>query len=176
MRLCVVRHGQTALNAQDRICARVDDPLNEIGRKQAEEAGKRLQGIAFACAYCSPLSRARETARIIARYTGVEPVIDERLIEQDYGIFDQGPRKDPVFQKAKRNFVCRYPGGESMFDAAARVYAFLNEIKGKYAEDTVLLVTHGGICRIIRTYFEDMDNEAFAVYSAPNAEPVFYQM
>ena len=63
-----------------------------------------------------------------------------------------------------------------MMDVAYRVYSLLEEIKVRYAGKNVLLVCHGGICRVIRTYFEDMTNDAYFRYSEENAAVREYTM
>ena len=57
---------------------------------------------------------------------------------------------------SRKNFAFRYPGGESMMQTACRVYNLLDEIRKRDKDKTVLLVSHGGICRVIRSYFTDM--------------------
>lgn len=56
-----------------------------------------------------------------------------------------------------------------MMDVAARVYSLIDDVKRDYPDKNVLLVCHGGVCRLIRTYFEDMTNEEFFHYSEENA-------
>ncbi|MCR5137213.1 MAG: histidine phosphatase family protein [Oscillospiraceae bacterium] len=82
----LIRHGQTELNNSQVLQGRSDWPLNENGRLQAQEAGERLRGVSFSRVYSSPLKRAVQTAAIIA--PALAPVIDERLIEMDYGPYE----------------------------------------------------------------------------------------
>ena len=70
----------------------------------------------------------------------------------------------------------RYPGGESYLDVAARIYPFLDEIRQRFAEKTVLLVSHGSACRVIRSYFCEMTDEAFYAYSQPNGGVEEYEI
>ena len=123
---------------------------------------------------CSPLLRARQTADFAAQVLGLPVRVDARLIEQDYGIFEGRSVTDEAFLRAKRQFAVRYPGGESMMQVAARVYALLDEERRK-GGGPVLLVCHGGVLRLIRTYFADMDNDAFFHYSAKNAQVETYR-
>jgi probable phosphoglycerate mutase len=102
--------------------------------------------------------------------------IDDRLMEQDYGIYEGEDRFHPGFLANKRQFASRYPGGESMFQVAARVYGLLEELKVRHPEKNILLVCHGGICRVIRTYFEDMTNEDYANYCEDNAAVREYRL
>ena len=82
----IIRHGKTELNKAKVLQGRSDFPLNEEGVRQAEEAAARLGDVAFAHVYSSPLIRAVQTAEIVAPQ--IRPVIDERLIEMDYGPYE----------------------------------------------------------------------------------------
>ena len=166
----VVRHGETEWNAMNKVLGRTDIPLNEKGVKQAQEIARSLQDRKIDIFLCSPLSRARQTADVISAQIGVRYKIDDRLIEQDFGKFEGVDRFDGEYQDAKREYFVRYPGGESYFDMAARVFPLIKELEGANA----LLVTHGGICRIIRSYFEDMGNEEFVRFSQGNCEVRMY--
>ena len=166
----VVRHGETEWNAINKVLGRTDIPLNDRGIEQAEEIARSLKDIKIDVFLCSPLSRARQTADAISGETGMPYKTDDRLIEHDFGVFEGVNRFDEGYQNAKREYFVRYPGGESFFDLAARVYPLIKELEGKNA----LLVTHGGICRIIRSYFEDMGNEEFVQFSQGNCEIRMY--
>jgi broad specificity phosphatase PhoE len=169
-----VRHGQTDWNAQGRVCGRTDLPLNEAGRRQAEETARKLAGLPIERIVCSPMLRARQTAAFAAQALHLPVRTDARLIEQDYGIYEGVPVTDEGFLRAKRQFAVRYPGGESMMQVAARVYALLDEERAR-GGGPVLLVCHGGVLRLIHTYFADMDNDAFFHYSAKNAQIETYE-
>lgn len=82
----VIRHGQTELNSRGLLQGRSDFPLNETGIAQARAAAERLRGIRFDRVYTSPLVRAKKTAQILA--PDIVPVVDERLIEMDYGPYE----------------------------------------------------------------------------------------
>ena len=169
MILYVARHGQTQWNLENKVCGRTDLPLTDVGRAQAEMLAEKAAGGKLDVIISSPMLRARQTAQPAAERFGLEILVDERLIEQDYGIYEGADRSDPGFLGNKRQFAVRYPGGESMMDVAARVYSLLDELKVCYPEKHILLVCHGGVCRLIRTYFENMTNEEFFHYSEENA-------
>lgn len=166
----VVRHGETEWNAMNKVLGRTDIPLNDTGIQQAHEIASALKDLNIEVFLCSPMIRARQTADVISGETGIDYKVDERLIEQDFGSFEGVYRYDEAYQNAKREYFARYPGGESFFDLAARVFPLIKELEGKDA----LLVTHGGICRIIRNYFEDMGNEEFVQFSQGNCEVRMY--
>lgn len=169
MRIYAARHGQTQWNLENRICGRTDLPLTEVGFGQAQALAEKAADLDLDLIISSPMLRARQTAAAVADRCGVEVILDDRLIEQDFGIYEGKNRNDPAFLNNKQMFACRYPGGESMMDLAYRVYGLIAELREKYPNQNVLLVCHGGVCRMIRTYFEDMTNEAFCNYSEENA-------
>ena len=82
----IIRHGQTELNNKKALQGRSDHPLNDTGIAQAQEAAAMLQNVKFDVVYSSPLIRAVQTAKILA--PELEPIIDDRLIEMDYGPYE----------------------------------------------------------------------------------------
>ena len=174
MILYVVRHGEAVWNTQNRICGRTDSPLTDKGRAQAAALAPKMPKIDRVL--CSPLSRARETAEILTRGTGLTIQTEPRLIEQDFGSFEGMDRGTPAFLAAKQEPACRFPGGESSFETAARVYGLLDELKAEHSGETVLLVCHGAVMRVIETYFRDMPLSEFYRFSPANCTPVRYAL
>lgn len=169
MKLYAARHGETQWNLEDKVCGRTDLPLTERGQQQALALAEKVGNLDIDLIIASPMLRARQTAAASAEKWGIPMIVDKRLIEQDYGIYEGLSRFDAGFLNNKRLFAFRYPGGESMMDVAARVYSLIDDVKRDYPDKNVLLVCHGGVCRLIRTYFEDMTNEEFFHYSEENA-------
>jgi len=167
--LYVARHGQTIWNAQNKVCGITDIELTSTGREQAEALAREVQKANIAFVVSSPLKRAVETSNIISAICQIPVETDERLAEQNYGIYEGVDRKDEAFLKNKKCFAYKYPNGESMMQVAYRVYGALDEIKHKHKDKNVLIIGHGGVCRIINTYFCDMTNEEFFDYTAENA-------
>ena len=171
MKLYIMRHGETDWNRLNRVLGRTDIPLNDTGIAQARTAAEALADTPLDAIYTSCFSRTIDTAEIIRnlqkRDVPIAPV--EALNEHDFGIFEGVDRADETYQREKRNFAKRYPGGESYLDVAARVYPFLDSLRGTGYE-RVLLVTHGGICRIIVNRFSQMDDESFARFTMRNCE------
>lgn len=141
----LVRHGQTAMNRKKVLQGRSDLPLNEDGRKEAEEAGRRLKkaGIVFDRVYSSPLIRARETAGLI---TDAPLITDERLIEMDYGPYEGMDLMHPAPEvMAFFSDFAGHPapeGMEALQDVVRRLGDFLEEIRAEAVEKTILLSTH----------------------------------
>ena len=176
MKLLVARHGQTVWNAQNKICGVTDVELSEKGIAQAKKLADALQNYHIDVILSSPLSRAIETSRIIAEKSQAALQVEELLIEQNYGIYEGTDRKNDRFLANKRNFAYKYPGGESMMQTAYRVYGVIDKIKERYPGKTVLIVSHGGVCRIIRTYFQDMTNDEFFDYTLENGKVEEYEL
>lgn len=168
MKLYVARHGETSWNKENKVLGRSDIPLNVKGMEQACELAIEFKKIDIDRIIVSPLKRARVTGEIVAEAKGISVEIADELIEMDFGIYDGVDRLGEEFQKAKRRFFWRYEEGESYMDVAARVYPFITSLKEKYPNESILLVTHGGILRIINTYFNRIENEDFAKYAVPN--------
>lgn len=169
MKLYVTRHGETAWNARYLVCGSTDLPLTERGMAQAARLGELAAGKGIDRIVSSPMIRAMQTAEPAARALGLPIETEERFREQTYGIYEGVRRDDPGFLANKRQFAVRYPGGESMMDLAARVYAGLHDLKEKHPEETVLIVCHGAVCRTIRSFFVDMTNGEYFSYSPENA-------
>lgn len=176
MKLYIARHGETAWNVENKVSGRTDIPLTDRGMEQAQLLAQNAKGKGIEVILASPLLRARQTAQAVSDAIGVPVEIDQRLMELDFGIFEGGPRSDPDFQYTRAQFPTRYPGGESAFQLCHRVYSCLDDVKRKYAGKTVLLVCHGGVCRMVRSYFMDLSNDEYSHYYAPNAELVEYEL
>lgn len=174
--LYIARHGQTTWNAQNKVCGITDVELTDIGREQARALALVVADKNIDVILSSPLKRAIETSRIVSDICNVPMKIDARLIEQSYGIYEGVDRKDEAFLNNKRDFAYKYPNGESMMQVAYRVYGLLDEIKCKYEGKNVLIISHGGVCRIINTYFRDMTNEDFFNYTLENGKLEKYNM
>jgi probable phosphoglycerate mutase len=120
-----------------------------MGEEQAEELALKLEGCTIHAAVSSPLIRARKTAEIIARPHGIEIITDERLVEQDYGIYEGGLRTAPEFAAAKNQFAKRLQNGESNLQVAQRVFNAMDDISKRYPNQSVLVVGHAAICKMI---------------------------
>ena len=174
-KLYVARHGETVWNLDNKVCGRTNVELTDKGRKQALALVDKLKDVPIDRIFVSPLKRARGTAEPVAASKHILPVVEERLIEQCYGEFEGKDKRTDEFYQAKRNFVCRYPGGESMFELAQRIYNLLDETKEKYGDQNVLFVCHGGVGRAINAYFNDITNEEYTTYTLHNGEVAEYE-
>ena len=157
MRIYLFRHGETDWNKERRLQGRRDIPLNEHGRELAVKTARALGDIPFDRAFCSPLERARETARILLGDAQVPLEADDRLMEVAFGEYEGAG-----FDEAKRNpahplydFYChpeRYvppEGGESIRHLCERTTEFLQELvhHPDYQDKTILLSGHGAVVK-----------------------------
>ena len=176
MKIYFVRHGQTAWNAENKVCGVTDLPLTEEGVRQAQKAAQHLKDKDIDLILSSPMTRALQTAREAAKVCGAAVVTDSRLREQDFGEYEGVDRHDVRFKNAKKEFAVRFPKGESIAQVIHRVYSVLDEIRNKYPNKNILIVCHGGVCRAARTYFTDMTAQEYANYSPDNASVTEYEI
>ena len=85
MSLYFVRHGQTDWNQQGKLQGRSDIPLNAIGIQQAKDTSRLLKDVSIEKIFCSPLTRAMQTAAILQEVTKCDIVYDDRLKERCFG-------------------------------------------------------------------------------------------
>ena len=142
----IVRHGQTEKNKANVLQGRSNVPLNDAGRRQAEEVRDRFiqAGIRFDFVYTRPLIRAVQTAEIIAG--GTPQIVDERLIEMDYGPYEEMDLSDPAPEVLTffRDFVHNPApeGMEPLQAVIARLGTFLEDIQEAAVEKNILISTH----------------------------------
>ena len=178
MKIYSTRHGQTEFNRQELILGTTDIELNGTGVEQAEELADRVAEIGgIDLIIASPMKRAMATAKAVAAKTGLEIITDDRLREWNYGRYEEKSRFAEGFAENKVNFGVRMGGtGESLLQLSHRVYSALDDIIAEYSNKTVLIVSHGGVCRIIETYFNDMSNEKFSNWFMGNCELIGYEI
>lgn len=175
--LCLVRHGETAWNAERRLQGHLDIPLNETGNVQAQATASRLATHTFDVVYCSDLIRARQTAEAAGAALGLEVELDSGLRERHYGAF-QGLTYDEAAQtypEAYQRFHSRepdfsFPGeGESLRAFAERIAATLGTIVARHAGRQILIVTHGGVLDIAHRLATGKALDAHRDFGIPNA-------
>ena len=168
-RIILVRHGQTEWNRVERFRGRADVPLNETGLAQAEATGKRVasewQPVAV---YTSPLSRSVKTAESIAKHYDLKVQIHPGLADIDYGEW-QGLSPEEASQRwpeeidawYNRPHLARIPGGETLDDLRARLMQTVNELATRHTGETIVLVGHTVINRIILLGILGLGNDRF---------------
>ncbi len=134
-RVFLARHGEADYETD--LVTDDGGSLSPAGRRQARELGERLRGERIARVWCSPLSRAVQTAEIAAAVLGVDVVVREGLREYGVGALagttaDEGAELGPVFGAwVAGDDAARIPGGEGVAAIAARVAGVLDEVRGR---------------------------------------------
>jgi broad specificity phosphatase PhoE len=173
--ILLARHGETDDNLPPiRIMGHRDTELNETGRAQARELAARVAGEGLAAVYSSQLSRARETAAIVAAELGLEPIADPRFAETDRGEWE-GRTWEEVREHSPDEFRAwredpvrfRFPGGESLQEQMDRVVAGLVDVTQGGALPA-LVVCHGGSIRTALCHTDRRGLEAFHDWDVPN--------
>ncbi len=142
----LIRHGQTDWNVQRRLQGSTDIPLNDVGRGQARDAVAVLSGYEWDAIVSSPLSRAAETAELIA--DGLGRSVDRRvpeLTERRFGAAEglqAGPELDAL------RIAGSFRGAESEDEAASRGLAALEALAEEFHGRRVLVVAHGTLLRV----------------------------
>ena len=152
--IALARHGETEYNAALRFQGQLPVGLSELGRTQAVELARMAAGRGpWARLYSSSLLRARQTAEVVGRAIGLDPIEDARFDEADSGdwsgrLFSEVEQSDPErfadYIGARPDFA--FPGGESFAQQADRVLAGVEAVR---AGDTpALVVCHRGSIRL----------------------------
>ena len=162
MKLYVMRHGQTDWNAAGKVQGCTDIELNENGVEQAQKAREKFNQCEIDVILCSPLKRTRKTAEIVNQDKQVPIVFEERLKERNFGDLE-GKRPEKYQQKFTNAWNCllntKEDNIEPVVDLCDKVWGFLDEVKEKYQDKNVLLVTHGAISHVILAYFEGIEDD-----------------
>ena len=150
----IVRHGETEWNARGRIQGHTDIGLSEKGAEQARSLGRRLSGLNIDVAYSSDLKRTSETAKLALGERDV--ALNETPLLREY---HKGEFEGMTLSEIKSQFPGEYPrylkkdldyapkGGESTRVVSERMSKIINEIKSDHLDETVLVVSHGGVLR-----------------------------
>jgi 2,3-bisphosphoglycerate-dependent phosphoglycerate mutase len=154
--LLLIRHGETAWNAEHRIQGQLDIPLSPLGVLQSARLAECLANEPIDAVYSSGQSRAWLTAAPLAARLGLEVIAEPRLRERSFGIFEGltldeiAERYPPEFKKwRERDPAWRPEGGESGQQLIDRVLSAVSDIGVKHPRQTVVLVSHGGVLDVL---------------------------
>ncbi len=161
------RHGQTYYNKNGYFTGWKDSKLTPQGIKDAEKVAKKLKDKRIDVAFCSHLSRSKQTLKIVLKYHPEckKIIVDDRIIERSYGKLQGTSHKVFIekYGKAKydlyhRSYDIPPPGGESIKMVEKRVYDFIQFLI-KYMKENkvnVAISAHGNSMRPFRRYFENL--------------------
>lgn len=172
-KLILIRHGQTDMNKDQLYYGRLDVPINETGKEQAENTRKNLVEleIDYDKIYSSPMKRAYETAEIV-NYKNLEIEKDDELREMDFGIFEGLSYKEIIkkypeeMENLKKDWKkYSYVTGENPFMLQKRALKFLEKIdKNK----NNMVVTHWGIICTLLSFLFSIELEGYWKYQVKN--------
>lgn len=140
--LLLIRHGETDWNADGRLQGHTDRPLTDYGRRQAAQLADALESEEFDAIYASDLTRARETAEVVAERLHLPVVLDPDLREKDWGNWEGLT----AVERDRIEFV-----GESTERHQKRMLQALERIAARHPHGRVLVFTHGGSMRRVQT-------------------------
>lgn len=177
-KLCLIRHGETAWNAERRLQGHTDTPLNPKGVLQARQMAQALKDInlGFDVLYTSDLKRAADTANAVVELFGVEAQVDSALRERNFGALQglsitEAPLLRPDIWQAHiaRDLDHDLEGGESIQQFSLRVRNALDGIQKRHAGKTILVVSHGGTLDMMYRIASNQSLSAQRIVSVPNA-------
>jgi broad specificity phosphatase PhoE len=172
-RLLLVRHGQTAWNAEGLWQGHQGPGLTDEGRAQADRLGRAIRAEAndaWTKVIASDLARAHQTASTVAEFLSLPVEVDIRLRELDVGAWsglsrDEIARRDPdvldAFERGEPSI--RPGGGESRIEIRERAHAFVSDLVNRYSGENVIVVTHLGVIRALVPGAEPGNTERFEV-------------
>jgi len=187
--LALVRHGQSQWNLENRFTGWIDVPLTDLGRQEAERAGRALlgAGVRFDRAYTSALVRAQDTLRIMLEVlgqTGLATERDQALNERHYGAL-QGLNKAETAEKYgkeqvhiwRRSYDVPPPDGESLKDTAARTLPYFRSkiVPDLRAGLNVIVSAHGNSLRSIVMELDHLTREQVLELNLDTGVPILYE-
>jgi probable phosphoglycerate mutase len=155
-RILVIRHGQTAWNADSRIQGHTDIALDALGEWQAERLALALGDEPLDVLYSSDLARARQTAAPLAARKQMQVRVDPGLRERGFGEFEglsfkqieqRWPEQAAAWRQRDPDFGAR--GGEVLRDFRDRVVAVVTRLAQTHRGQSIALVTHGGVLDLL---------------------------
>ena len=157
--IILIRHGETEWNSQKRMQGHSNSDLSEVGRGQIQALGELMKNVSFDHIYSSDSLRARQTAEAITQYSGHTLQFDQRIREKNLGVFEgltstEAKERHPeiyrLFKTAGANYVI--DEGESTQQLLERALEFIEEIRLRHPQERVVMVTHGGVVRVLMKY------------------------
>ena len=167
-RLLIIRHGQTEWNRVERFRGLTDLELNDTGVKQAKAAAVRLLEWPVAAVYASPLKRAMHTAEIIAQPFKLKVQPLEGIIDMNFGKWhglslDEARQQYPELYSLweTQPHKVQFPEGENLPQVQARAMAAANTLIDLHPSDTIVLVSHRVICKLLVLGLLGVDSSHF---------------
>lgn len=154
MKIYFVRHGKTEHNINKLATGHIDVPLLAEGITEAEKLASEIPND-FNIIYSSDLIRCKQTSDILNKKLGLEIIYDIRLRERDFGSLAGQPIEtfslDLREKDRNQKYDYRPYGGESVEDVKKRIFAFIQDLINNKKDEKVLVVTSGGIIRLLHS-------------------------
>ena len=166
--IILVSNGNTPWDKDKIFQSSKDIPLDDLGREEAWAVADWLQDETIHVVYTSPLSRARDTAIAIARHHDLEVVDLPALADLSYGDWEGVPWKEVKVKYADlyrqwetAPHTVRFPNGEPLAVLRTRALAAVEEVVQRHPDQTVLLMAHRAVNRVLIAAFIGLDNSNF---------------
>ena len=159
MKVYIVRHGETMVNASNKLQGRINSGLTDEGFKQCFKLREKFIDKKIDLIISSPLDRCRQTSEVLSN--GQIPIIyTEKLLGRDHGEFT-GMCRDSIDFKEYWNYYknVKYQKAESVQDLYSRARDLLLELKKEYDDKNIIIVTHSGIIRVLYYYFNGIPKD-----------------
>ena len=147
----LARHGQTPLNKSDDLRGLADPPLDDTGREQARRLGAALGPRHPVVVVASPLHRAIQTAQPVADRAGLPVVMDQCLLDRDYGPRTGTSKQQVIDQWGS---VDDAPGVEPASAVRERAVRGLTELARRHPDRTIVVVSHDAVNRQVLAAFD----------------------
>lgn len=177
MKLIFVRHGETAWSRSQefRFRGRVDIPLTDLGVSQAQTTGVKLSTEQIFTVYSSPLKRARDTAKAIAKFHDLEVKDHSGFIDLDFGTWE-GKRHEKIQQEWPEEYTrwknqpnsMKFSKGETLPIVRDRVENALSNLASNHLNETIVVVTHGAVLRVILCFLHEKELDHYWDYHMDN--------
>ncbi|MBQ6446659.1 MAG: histidine phosphatase family protein [Bacillus sp. (in: Bacteria)] len=146
-KICLIRHGETDWNAMGKIQGKTDIPLNENGKRQAQQCRDYLKDSNWDIIVTSPLKRAKQTAFIINEALQLQVVEMAEFMERSFGDAEGKTREERAILYPDQ----QYPNQESREELVNRIMNGLEKILVQFLDQKVLLVAHGAVIHTLLT-------------------------
>jgi broad specificity phosphatase PhoE len=186
MSLYFIRHGESQANEQNLFAGRLDTPLTELGRRQAEQAGRQVAALklSFDEIHVSTLTRAQETGRIVTRFLPQEEkprtVVSELLTERDFGILSEKNKSLIKKHYGAHGFEHMFhsseglpPGGEAFMEMYQRTKDYYEKVllPASQSGKCILVVSHKYIVEMFALIAANVAPEDYFDFKIPNSKP-----
>ena len=179
-RLILIRHGETSKNSSGKIHDSFDpEELNDKGIMQIQKTAKILKGYQPTMVYCSKERRAIQSASIISTELGISLTEMNGLHERNWGQFSGKPWSevqtvlDPLSLEERYTYVP--PKGESWQTFETRLNTAIDTILDSHPDRTVVVVTHGGLIRVLMPHLLQAPKEESFKYNPSNASITIFE-